>query len=129
MLHLCQQCRLPQLGAPSSQQQYRRIFEGMRRAHGGKLVATLERKHVLAMLDSVTAHPSAARDFLRCLRLLVQYAIGLGVRQDDPTNGVKVKMPKSDGFPTWSEEDIVAFEAAYPIGSKPHLALALLLGT
>jgi integrase len=38
-------------------------------------------------------------------------------------------MPKSDGFRTWSEGDIAAFEAHYPIGSKPRLALALLLHT
>jgi integrase len=59
----------------------------------------------------------------------VQQAIKLGVRRDDPTNGVRVKMPKTEGFRTWSEEDIAAFEATYPIGTKPRLALALLLGT
>src|SRR4029077_18744459 len=32
-------------------------------------------------------------------------------------------------FRPWSEDDIAAFEAAYPIGSKPRLALALLLNT
>jgi integrase len=38
-------------------------------------------------------------------------------------------MPKSDGFRPWIEEDIAAFEAGYPVGSKQHLALALLLET
>src|SRR5262249_28339216 len=71
----------------------------------------------------------AARCLLRTLRSLVQYAINTGVREDDPTAGVRVKMPKSDGYRTWTEEDIARFEAAYPIGTKPRLALALLLGT
>ena len=79
------------------------------------------------MLDAKATTPVAARDFLRCLRLLVQYAISIGVRQDDPTAGVRVKLPKTDGFRTWTEPDIAAFEAAFPVGSKPHLALALLL--
>jgi integrase len=115
--------------APASQQQYRRILGRLRAEHGERSIATLERKHVVLMLDAKAKTPVGARDFLRCLRLLTQYAVSIGVRQDDPTAGVRVKLPKSDGHRTWSEEDIAAFEAAYPIGTKPRLALALLLGT
>jgi integrase len=115
--------------APTSQRQYRRILEDLRLQHGNRGIATLERRHVALMLEAKAATPAAARDLLRCLRLLVQHAIKLGIRQDDPTNGVRVKMPKTEGFRTWSEDDIAAFEVAYPIGSKPRLALALLLGT
>jgi integrase len=115
--------------APASQRKYRRIFEGLRREHGDLGIATLERRHVVKMLDDKAATPSAARDFLKCLRLLVQHAIGLGIRDDDPTAGIRVKMPKSEGFRTWTEEDIAAFSAAYPVGTKPRLALELLLGT
>jgi integrase len=115
--------------APTSQQQYRRIFEGMRRDYGQLGIASLERRHVVLMIDQKAATPAAARDLLRCLRLLVAYAIKIGVRQDDPTAGVRVPVPRTDGFRTWTEDDIAAFEAAYPVGSKPRLALALLLGT
>jgi integrase len=113
----------------SSQQQYRRILEGLRREHGDKRWSALERKHIVHMLDAKAATPTAARDFLRCLRLLVEYGMAIGIRQDDPTARVRVKVPKSDGYRTWSEDDIVAFETAYPVGSRPRLALALLLGT
>jgi integrase len=115
--------------ALATQQQYRRIFERLRREHGDRSIATLERKHVVMMVDARAKTPVGARDFLRCLRLLTQYAISIGVREDDPTAGVRVKMPKSDGYRTWTEEDITRFEAAYPIGTKQRLALALLLGT
>ena len=115
--------------APTSQAQYGRIFENMRQAHGDKSIAKLERRHVVTMLDAKAATPIGARDFLRCLRLLIAYAIGIGIRADDPTLGLRVKLPKSDGYRTWDEDGIAAFEAAYPIGSKPRLALALLLGT
>jgi integrase len=115
--------------AGSSQHQYRRILEELARKHGKLGVATLERKHVVTMLNAKADKPAAARDFLRCLRRIIGYAIAIGIRQDDPTAGVRVKMPKSDGFRTWTEEDIAAFEAAYPVGSAPRLALALLVGT
>ena len=115
--------------APSSQVQYRQIFENMRREHGDKSIAKLERRHVVTMLDAKAATPIGARDFLRCLRLLIAYAIGIGIRADDPTMGLRVKLPKSDGYRTWDEDAIAVFEAAYPLGTKPRLALALLLGT
>ena len=115
--------------APGTQQIYRRIFEHMRGHYGDMSVATLARKHVLRMRDTKAATPIAARAFLRCLRFLVQHAIALGIREDDPTAGVRVKLPKSDGIRTWTEDEIATFEAAYPVGTKPRLALALLLGT
>jgi hypothetical protein len=36
---------------------------------------------------------------------------------------------KSDGFHTWTDDEIALFEAHHSIGSKPRLALALLLYT
>ena len=48
--------------------------------------------------------------------------------KSDPTQGIKLaREPKSDGIYTWSEEEIAAYEAAHPIGTKARLALALLL--
>jgi integrase len=89
----------------------------------------LGRRHVKEMLEAKAGRPVAARDLLRCLRVLIRYAADIGLRDDDPTLGIKVAMPKSGGFYTWSEDDIAAFEAHYPLGSKPRLALALLLHT
>jgi hypothetical protein len=54
---------------------------------------------------------SGRRDLLRCLRVVIRYAVDIGLRADDPTLGIRVAMPKIDGFRTWSEDDIVAFEA------------------
>jgi integrase len=42
---------------------------------------------------------------------------------------VKKIRRRSQGIRTWGEEDIAAFEKRWPIGSKPRLALALLLYT
>ncbi len=42
---------------------------------------------------------------------------------------VKVVKSKTDGFYTWTDDDVLRFEAHHPIGSKARLALALLLYT
>ena len=53
----------------------------------------------------------------------------VGLRAEDPTKGIKLAPVKSEGYRTWTEEDIAKFEATHPIGSRARLALALLLYT
>src|SRR5262245_45712024 len=57
------------------------------------------------------------------------HCTALDLIDDDPTIGIKLRSVKGDGFHTWSEEEIAAFEAAHPIGSRERLALALGLHT
>ena len=47
----------------------------------------------------------------------------------DPTANIKLAAIDSDGFHCWTEEEISQFEAHHAIGTKPRLALALLLYT
>jgi integrase len=61
------------------------------------------------------------------LRILIRHSIDAGLRKDDPTFGLRVKLRKSDGIPTWGKEDSARFKTAYPLGTKQGLALALLL--
>jgi integrase len=115
--------------ADGTQRLRRGILERFREAHGDKRIAAIERKHVQAMVDAKAATPSAARNFLAVVRSLMQFAIKTGIRADDPTLGVERVKIKSDGFITWEEHHIAAFEALHPIGTMPRLALALALGT
>jgi integrase len=115
--------------APASQQDYRYILDKLSRDHGDKRIAALERRHVVTMLNAKGKTPAAARNLLRCLRNVIRYAIDIGVRDDDPTSNIRLAGSKTGGYRTWSEDDIARFEAAYPIGSKQRLALALLLNT
>jgi integrase len=115
--------------AESSKRSYRRILDELRRDHGNKRIAMLERKHVVMMLNAKAASPVNARKLLCCLRCVIKYAMNVGARDTDPTAGVRVKLPDTGGYKTWTEEEIATFEAAYPVGTKPRLALALLLGT
>ena len=73
--------------------------------------------------------PHEARNWLVAFRHVVRWALERRLMRDDPTANVKVKSPKSDGFHTWTEAEIQQFEAHWPIGSKPRLALALGLYT
>jgi len=115
--------------AAETQRTRRNILERFREEHGDKRIAAIERKHVQAMVTAKGKTPSAARNFLNTLRAMIAFAIDAGIRSDDPTIGVKRPKIKTDGYRTWSEDDIAAFEATHPLGTMPRLALALLVYT
>lgn len=115
--------------APETQRSVRNILERFREDHGEKRVVTLHREHVQKMVSSRSDTPSAARNFLKALRALMGFAVEAGMRDDDPTTGVKRPKIKTPGFRTWTEEDIAAFEDAHPIGTQARLAMALMLYT
>jgi integrase len=115
--------------ATVSKRNYRKILERMRKDYGDLSIVTLKRKHVMGMLDAKKDTPSAARDFLRCLRLLTRYALDIGVIEIDPTISINVEVPRSGGHHTLTEDEIATFRAAHPVGTKARLALELLLGT
>jgi integrase len=73
--------------------------------------------------------PPAARSWLMTLRSLCEFAVKRGWLRTNPAATVKLPSVKSDGYHTWTDDEIATFEAHHPIGSKPRLALALLLYT
>jgi integrase len=115
--------------APATQQTYRLILERFRNEHGDKPVALLTRQHINAMLAQRVLTPAAANHWLRLVKSLMAFAVEEGWRKDNPTAGIRSITNKTDGFHTWTEGEIAAFENHYPVGSKARLALALLLYT
>jgi integrase len=107
----------------------RNVLERFREQYGDLPVALIEQKHVQRMIDAKGGKPSAARNLLNTLRALMQFAIKIKIRADDPTVGVTRAKIETDGYITWEEPHIATFEAHHPIGSRPRLALALLLST
>jgi integrase len=54
----------------------------------------------------------------------MRWCVAQGLIKTDPTVGIRMPRRKTDGFHTWSEDEIAQFEAHHPIGSKPRLAFA-----
>jgi integrase len=116
-------------GAPDTVRTRRNILERFRVEHGDKRIATLRRVDIERMVATRAETPSAARNFLLTLRALMAHCIRVELRADDPTHGVKPPRIKTEGYRTWSEADIAAFETKHAIGTRARLALALLLYT
>jgi integrase len=115
--------------APETRRTRRNILDRFRRDHGEKRVAGLRRVDIDRMMAARVSTPSSARNFLHTLRAMLDWCITAGLRSDNPTTGVKSIPIKTAGYRTWTEEDIAQFEAKHPIGTRPRLALDLLLYT
>jgi integrase len=82
------------------------------------------------LIQARADRPGSANGLRKALRAMMQHAVDVGWREDDPTRDVKkLKSKNEDGFHSWTEAEIAQFERRHPIGSKPRLALALLLYT
>jgi integrase len=115
---------------PSTQRNRRRHLEKFRDACGHLPIAQCERENIDLSLAARAKTPAAANDFLKALRGLFKHALEVGMVRTDPTAGVigfskKAKKPHR----TWSEEDIAAYYARWPLGTKQRLGLDLMLYT
>jgi integrase len=59
----------------------------------------------------------------------MRVAVLEGWRKDNPVLAVRGVKIRSKGHRTWTDDEIAAFEAFYPIGTEARLAFALLLYT
>lgn len=114
---------------PSTARVYRNILERFREEHGQKSVAGMQPRHVRAIMAAKAATPDAANRLLGMISLLMDHAVALELRPDNPALGIKRLRHKVGGFATWREDDISAFRARWPIGSRERLALELALNT
>lgn len=115
--------------APSTKATYRNLIEVVRGRAGDLPVRTMSRDFVRRYMAEKTDAPAAANARLKTLRVLLRFAIETGMRADDPTAGVRKLRSKSEGFTSWSDDDIRAFREAWKPGTRQHLALSLLLYT
>jgi integrase len=114
---------------PITQRTDRNILEAFRAKHGSKPIALLEQKHIENMLAEKSGKPAAQRNLLRVLRTLLAFCVKDGLRKDNPALGIKLVSTKTTGYHTWTEEELRQFEERHPVGTKAHLALAVLLYT
>jgi integrase len=112
---------------PSTQSIYRGIIDRFRKEHGDFRVETLQRRNIVQMM--ALRRPGSANELRKVLRNMMKHAIEIGMREDDPTRDVRAIPVKSDGYHSWTEEEIAQFEARHPIGTRARLAHALLLYT
>jgi integrase len=114
--------------APDTRKSRRRFIERFRVQHGDKRVALLRRDHIEQMLAAIEK-PTAKRGWLKAIRPLLQSAVP-SMRKDDPTVGIAgIKLPKSNGHHTWTDDEIEQYRAYWPLGTQQRLVMEFALET
>lgn len=114
---------------PISQKNNRNVMEAIRKRLGDAQVSEFQPRHLEAMMAEKADRPDAANRVRRIIKILMRHAMRLGFRTDDPTSNVVKLKNRSDGYRTWTEEEIEAFYAAHADGTRARLAFDLLLYT
>ncbi len=121
-----------QLG-PSTQHVRRLILEGICQSktskgkERGSLPFTLvQERHVRELRDEKAGLPEAANGRLKALRQLFVWAKTAKHVTVNPALDVKRLSSSSEGFHTWTDDEVAGYEVTHPIGTKARLAFALL---
>lgn len=118
-----------QLG-PSTRHVRRQILDRLReRKQGSYPYRLMEPRNVAKLRDEKADRPEAANSIVKALRQVFAWAKlpHVSLAKSNPAAEVPYLKAGGDGFHTWTIEEVEQFETRHPIGSKPRLALALLL--
>jgi integrase len=115
----------------ATRRQRENILKHVLDSAGRQPLAKITRATIVAGRDRrAKTAPFQARHFLDTMRGLFRWAVEAELVKVDPTAGVAdPAMPKSDGFPPWSEEDVAAYEKRWPIGTRQRVWLDVLAYT
>jgi integrase len=114
----------------ATRRQRENIMWGVLAQAGHEAAVAIRRSHIVAGRDRRASTPAQARNFLDAMRGLFRWALDAGHVKTDPTAGIKnPARPKGGGFPVWTEDDVVRYEARWPIGTKERVWLDVLLYT
>lgn len=116
---------------PSTRKSHKAVLEAFRKDYGRDQADELTPKHLNQIFHKMSATPAQASNLRKRLRSLFDLADALDwipEGSNPATLSRRVKY-KTCGFEAWTDDDIAAFEAKWPPGSRERLALYLLLYT
>lgn len=115
--------------SPATRKQREAIFRPIMERSGKESARSILRVDIEASIAARSATPFAAKNFRDAMRGLFRWGLKAKHVRIDPTEGVTLDRPRSNGFQVWTEEDVARFEKRWPLGTREFLALQVLLYT
>ena len=113
----------------ATQRQRENIYKHVVASDGDQPFAGFQRKHILAGRERRANTPHQANNFLKSMRAVWKWAVDAEIAATNPTKDGPLLNPKSEGYHTWTEEEVDRFEARWALGTRERLALDVLLYT
>ena len=88
---------------------------------GREPLSAIDRKAIIAGRERRASTPFQARHFVATMRGLFKWAVDAEMVAADPTDGVKVVRPRTDGFPAWDDADVERYEKRWPLGTRERV--------
>jgi integrase len=123
---------------PVSQKTRRGIIEDClrepRKPGSTSLMANCPLEYVTAavvqmLMDRKAGKPGAANNRKMCLSAMFGWAVRQETMRSNPARDAERVSYATEGFHTWTVDEVRQFEDRHPVGTKARLALALLLFT
>ena len=117
--------------AASTRYKREKIMRRVLETAGREPLSAIDRKAVLAGIERRKAKPSSAQAFVDTLRPMFTWALEAELVTADPTAGIKVnlKPKRKGGYPPWTDEDMIKYEARWPRGTRERVLFDILCFT
>lgn len=114
---------------PATQTVYRGVLERFRDKFGDDQIRAFDAERIARLMTAMRQKPHAAARLRKLLAQLFVIArrAKLVPFHFDPVRDTRPPKAETKGYHRWTEEELEAFEARHPLGTKPRLAFALLL--
>jgi integrase len=114
---------------PATQRMKRHVLSGVESALGKSRLRDWKRGDIAAGRDKRAATPAAAEMFVKSMRSFFAWALEAGLVSSNPTDGVKVIASSTGGFAPWTDDDVAAYRARWPLGTRQRVAFEILCET
>jgi integrase len=111
----------------ATRKQHDNFFIGVLEKSGSAAFKNIDHMDMQNAMEDRSDRPALANNFLKAMKALFKWAVKNGHIETNPTDGIERFRYKSDGFEPWTVSDFDKFCAKWPIGTKPRLAVELLL--
>lgn len=114
----------------ATRRQRENIFKQVIASAGHQPFSKITEATIVAGRERRRDTPFQARHFLDAMRGLFEWASEVQHVRINPAANVKYPRLKSgEGFPVWTESDVDAYEARWPLGTRQRVWIAVLLYT
>ena len=113
--------------APTTRRELGYMIKRLRTAHGDRMVRQLTRDDVQTWQDELAERPGTANNMLRCMKMLMSFAVDKGWRDDNPLT--RLREIRGGEYRAWTDAEHERFRARWPLGTMQRRAYALALHT
>ena len=114
---------------PNTQRNQRLALENVCKTGSNLNFASIDEADIRAGMVRRERTPTMALEYVRTMRALLKFAKDSGWVTANPAENVKVSAPKTDGYHTWTVEEVTRYQERHPVGTQARLALDIMLYT